>query len=1051
MQYVILFLMTIGIVYRGTAQKVVIQNPEFHTVNQQMWAPASSPSPGLNKKFVIFPEYSFHQPFSTESFTLLSFAGLDFGAVMDGHIAFGVGPFEFEISEFTDGRVDVNYPANVTLIMPDDNTFNPGETIVIKSSFEAAPGAELLTHYPETGKIGLYMGVMFDASFGLKLCFVDCLPRISLLPPPGISLPTPMFDQRFKFFEVRADGLTYICDNTANPIDFALHPFECDISSGGPPWSIAPGAGAFIGTMDIPYVETTSSMANARDIQAEGADPYLTASINIVELLGYIPPLKVVTEVLDNEQTLGGIPDVTGTERGITVSWSLVSISLNLPISQSQNFNFEPRVYTALQFPDTVDYVIHSIREGDKKGRGVSFEYEVDDSVSVRFPCNYDYMDVYATHRIGSNTFRNKTFDNISLNLDFAAIDFGLVIDEYIIIPEICIPIPFTNDFCIGPIGSPRVEIDPPPLIDPPPVTLVSQDFPPYFEDEWELSGFNTFPVATPFRLKPRERDVNFAVQHVTCYGDSTGTIVTTVPGGSTPLQYEWSFGSTAANPVNVPAGSHYLKLTDANRCESVEPVQIVQPPAIDVVVDHTDILCNGGTSVITSSASGGTGALSFAWSSGESTAVLSGKTAGKYILTVDDAAGCIMTDSVTLAEPTPLVGKIATAIDPSCANADDGSLTLFVEGGTAPYNFQWSNGSSQRDQQLLEGGAYTITVTDANNCTTSDSRTLIEPSLLNVSLTKLADVSCYGGNDGGLRVTASGGTVPYTYRWYDSLVTLNNVTSMVNGLQRGSYSVEVTDDRACKTVRNLTIYEPLRPLQADILPIPGPCNNESSGSLDLTVQGGTPPYEYAWSTGESVEDLTNVPAGRYEITVTDSEGCQNRNKTLLADPDPIRAQVIADDVSCADQRDGRVYVASVRGGVAPYQMIWSTGTIGDRVEGLAEGTYAVTITDATGCRLSESRTISTQDVGCLFIPNAFSPNGDDTNDTWNIRNIHLYPKAEIKVFNKWGNTVFESSAYSTPWDGTYKGKIVEAATYYYAINLHNGDPVYQGFLVIIK
>lgn len=164
-----------------------------------------------------------------------------------------------------------------------------------------------------------------------------------------------------------------------------------------------------------------------------------------------------------------------------------------------------------------------------------------------------------------------------------------------------------------------------------------------------------------------------------------------------------------------------------------------------------------------------------------------------------------------------------------------------------------------------------------------------------------------------------------------------------------------------------------------------------------------------------------------------------------------MRAQMISYDISCADQKDGRIIISKVAGGVEPYQVVWSTGDTGESIEGLGEGTYSVTITDAVGCNITESRIIGTQDVGCLFIPNTFSPNGDDTNDTWRIRNIQLYPDVQVKVFNKWGNMVFESSGYPDPWDGTYNGKSLEPSTYYYFVDLHNGDPVYQGFLAIVK
>lgn len=1046
MKHCFIFFFAVGLCHRAAlAQKVVVQHPVFQTSGQSMWGGGSAP--GLNRNFEIFPRYSVDLPFNTSSFTKLSFSGLDFGAVLDGHVAFGVGPFEFDISGFTLGEIGVNYPAAVTLEMPDDNTFNPGEEVVIKSSFQAEPGAELLTTYPQAGKIGLYMGIMFDASLGFSACFIDCTPRLSIIPPPGVTLPTPLYDDPFTFFEVSQDGVKYLCNNTGTP-DFVFSPFQCTLPASAPPWTISDGA--FSGTLNIPNVVTTSSVVNGRDLAASGADPYLTASVDVVELLGYIPPIKAATSIIQGSYTIPIAPDITGTMRGITLEWAVVRIGLDVPIRQSQDFTFKPRIFTTLNFPDTVDYVVHSLRSGNIPGRGVSVDYEVGDSVSVRFPCNYDYMDVYATHRI-TNRFSNKTFDNISLELDFDALDFGLIIDPYIIIPEICIPIPFAGDLCLPEIGFPGATLDPPPLFDPDPITLVSQDFPPYFQDEWELGGFNTVSVAQPFRLKPRARQVNFALTNVTCNGDSTGSIVTTVPNASTPLQYEWSFGSTEADPVNVPAGRHYVKITDANRCESIESVEILQPSPIKVALTHDDILCDGGTARISALATGGTGALAYAWNTGESIPALSGKSAGTYNLTVTDGAGCTMKDSVTLVAPPPLVTKISEAIDPTCAGADDGSLALFVQGGTPPYQYTWSNGSSMPHQENLPGGDYVVNVSDANNCVATDTRTLIEPPPLLAAVTKLSDVSCFGGRDAALRVLTGGGTPPYAYRWYDSLTTLGNTGTILSGLNKGSYSVEVTDSRGCQEIGRMEVVQPDRPLQADIFPTPGLCNGQPTGSLDLQVEGGTPPYRYAWSNGETSEDLSDVAAGKYEVTVTDGNGCQNSNKTLLTDPPAIILSVVQRNVSCADGSDGYAAVTSIQGGTPPYSIAWSNGASGESIDDLKEGMYTVQVTDATGCFAVRDIDVYKNEEACLFIPNAFSPNGDGTNDTWNIAHIDLYPDAEVRVFNKWGHPVFASTGYKQPWDGSFNGKVLEPATYYYFVDLRNGDPVYQGFLMILR
>lgn len=134
-----------------------------------------------------------------------------------------------------------------------------------------------------------------------------------------------------------------------------------------------------------------------------------------------------------------------------------------------------------------------------------------------------------------------------------------------------------------------------------------------------------------------------------------------------------------------------------------------------------------------------------------------------------------------------------------------------------------------------------------------------------------------------------------------------------------------------------------------------------------------------------------------------------------------------------------------------PYAIQWSTGESTEFIAGLSQGLYSVTVTDALGCHVTESREIRGNEADCLFIPNAFSPNGDGTNDVWNIRNLDLYPGAQVRVLNKWGMLVFESLHYNQPWDGAFNGKTLEPGTYYYIVDLNNGEAVHQGYLMILR
>ncbi len=662
--YIATFILLMGFQVVGQ-RKVVNQSASFSTVNQNMWG--SGAAPGINTTLEIFPEYKQKLPFDTRDFTILEFEGLEFGAGIDGFVEFGVGPFQFVIEGFTLGEVDVNYPTNVSIDLPADNSFNSGETIIIKSSFQASPGAELITRYPSAAaaRVALELGLLFDADLGLTGCLIDCLPRLAIVP----AHTDPILDQDFKFFEVTLSELTYICeDPTSMPL-----PFQCTLSSGGPPWAFTDPKDIFTAEAELPFVVTNSQIVGLTDLQATGEHTYVNNSLNVIKLIGLIPVVAPFAEAIEGSRDIVTVTDVVGNSVSVTVSWVLVRITLNIPITHKQEFDFKPEIVTRLTFPDTVEYVVHSKTNGDQPGRAPFLEYQIGDSVSVNFPCEYDYMDVYATHRI-NNQFSNKTNDNIGLNLKFEALEFGLHIDPFIIIPEICIPIPFSDDLCVGPVGTPEVDETFGPLIDPDPIVLLDQDFPAYVDRDWELQGFSEFVVAQPFRLEPRKTTVDFVMTNIDCFGETTGTITTNFLNATEPVSYEWSFGSTAKSPTNVPAGTHQVKITDARGCVRFETAIITQPEIIEAQISATEITCDGvGESDISLVVEGGSGNYTFLWNTGDTTPSLIDQQAGVYDVTISDDNGCSIQKSITVDQPSQLVVEIFNPLEPSCNGGSDG------------------------------------------------------------------------------------------------------------------------------------------------------------------------------------------------------------------------------------------------------------------------------------------------------------------------------------------------------------------------------------------
>jgi gliding motility-associated-like protein len=150
---------------------------------------------------------------------------------------------------------------------------------------------------------------------------------------------------------------------------------------------------------------------------------------------------------------------------------------------------------------------------------------------------------------------------------------------------------------------------------------------------------------------------------------------------------------------------------------------------------------------------------------------------------------------------------------------------------------------------------------------------------------------------------------------------------------------------------------------------------------------------------------------------------------------------------------DGAV-TAEVSGGVVTgdYNYRWRDNSVSSSLTNISVGWYSLTVQDLNGCIVQDSIKVNPQNASCLLIPNAISPNGDFVNDVWNIGNIHLYPNAEVKIFNRWGNSVWVSEkGYPRPWDGTSRGRDLPIDSYHYIIVLNNGDRPIMGTITIVK
>ncbi len=336
---------------------------------------------------------------------------------------------------------------------------------------------------------------------------------------------------------------------------------------------------------------------------------------------------------------------------------------------------------------------------------------------------------------------------------------------------------------------------------------------------------------------------------------------------------------------------------------------------------------------------------FTYLWSDGSTEAIRNSLPAGDYAVTVSDASGSEVTLQETIHQPDAIAIE-GTTTSSGC-NAE-GSIDITVSGGTGAYTFAWSNGATTEDLSSLAPGTYSVTVTDEKQCSSTASFAITSGnSGLQVAGATI-NPDCNTAN-GSIDITVTGGSGAYTFLWSNGATTED-----LSDIAAGLYSVTVTDPGGCSQERSFFLRE-VNTLSVSGVTMPTSCADDASGEIDLTVSGGSAPYEFQWSNGATTEDLKDLTSGFYTVTVTDAKGCEAKGAFTISKQTFQVARTVTQP-SCNGSADGSIVLAEPVGGTGPYTYEWSTGDNGTSLFDLGPGTYLVTITDATGC----SRTIST-------------------------------------------------------------------------------------------
>jgi PKD repeat protein len=448
-----------------------------------------------------------------------------------------------------------------------------------------------------------------------------------------------------------------------------------------------------------------------------------------------------------------------------------------------------------------------------------------------------------------------------------------------------------------------------------------------------------------------------FTISESLCFGDEL--TVEYVGSAYDWADYDWDFGDAII--VSGSGQGPYVITYDSPGDYDIS----LTVTELDVVVDETNSVlvpediahqlttnddpcfnsCGGSAEVVVT---GGTMPYTYSWESGTNT--LNDLCAGDYTITVTDSNGCSTAQSFVINQPSEIVYDTnITHVD--CFGNSTGSAGISVTGGSAPYTYEWSNGSASSEISSVTAGVYQVSVYDAHDCMITETFVINEPDQLTMSFSD--DMSVCYGQSVNLMAIPTGGTLPYTVYWSvnGGPFTINPEVQSVSPEETSNYSAYVVDANGCESsVHNMTMTVSPQ-IVLDLETVDNLCAESCDGSAELTVTGGIPPFDYTWASDNRV--LEDLCSGMYEVSVIDNVGCFSDTVFFIDEPSELFYNTSTESASCPGVNDG---IASVEagGGTTPYSYLWSNGSMNSSIQ-VSEGTYSLTITDANGCRETTS------------------------------------------------------------------------------------------------
>ena len=507
-------------------------------------------------------------------------------------------------------------------------------------------------------------------------------------------------------------------------------------------------------------------------------------------------------------------------------------------------------------------------------------------------------------------------------------------------------------------------------------VASVTANGAPNYSYAWSASGQSNSPTATglsPGSVTVTVTDANTCTATATgtvnsqplltasvsvindsCYQSLTGSATVTAAGGNPGYTYLWSNNAIGSTNYNIGLGTYTVVVTDHNSCTATASGFVNQPPLLTATIADSNVACFGGaTGTATVTPAGGNGGYIYSWSNSTSTNSVTGLSAGTVYVTVTDSKKCTVIDTVVITQPASAISVSETHVNVKCKGNSTGSITLTVSGGSAPYQTAtWAGGATGLTRTNLAAGSYSYTVLDAHNCPATGTVVITEPTQPFTISVAQTNVNCFGGNNGSITLTASGGTTPYAIAplWLDGAIGYTRSNLVANTYYYGD-----SDANGCLDTGRVVITQPSRLIVDTLSTRQVSCYGSNDGAITLIVSGGVYPYTYVWPQALSITDSlgVNLTAGTYNTYITDAHGCRDTITELISQPAPlVPAVLVADSATCFGSSTGSITIGA-SGGTSPYTYqldglgsFQSSGAF----TGLAAGSHTVTVKDAHLC-----------------------------------------------------------------------------------------------------